>query len=71
MLTLIKQSIKKIKASAFGLKYNFHWRNGDKRRGLYVKRKILATLRYNEHDISLILKMYSTQKSTPYQCALI
>ena len=54
MLTQLKQSIKKVKASAFGLKYSFHWRNGDKRRGLYVKRKILATLRYNEHDISLM-----------------
>lgn len=47
-----KQSIKKIKASAFGLKYNLHCTNGDKRgEELYVKRKTLANLRYNEHDI--------------------
>ena len=61
MLTLIKQSIKKIKASAFSLKYNLHWTNGDRRgEELYVQRKTLANLRYNEHDISLMLKMYST-----------
>ena len=60
MLTLIKQSIKKIKASAFGLKYNLHWTNGDRRgEELYVQRKTLAKLRNNEHDAQDVLNIES------------